>query len=715
MNEPSEQSQWKAIFNKLIERLKVYSKIFWRGLRRFWYHFHMTKVLISLFLTLSLLASMYLGFLAKTADVETLKQALSQTTTIVDEDGDIAGHLQSQKGTYVPLAEISPAIQDAVLSTEDRRFYDHPGFDIFGIGRAVAGIILKGEIVGGGSTLTQQLAKNAFLTADQTLVRKLKELFLAIEIEKQYSKDTILEMYLNHAYFGTGVWGVEDASLRYFGQHAEDLDQGNAAVLAAILKAPTQYNPIDNYDNSIERRNLVLDLMVQNEKLSAEDAADFEAAPITLQNAYEIDDSYTYPYYFDAVIDEAVEKYKFDEHELMNGGYTIYTALNQNYQKIVENTFDRDELFERADDGTKAEGASVVLKPQTGGIQAVVGGNGEYNYRGFNRATQMYRQPSSTIKPLSVYGPALEAGYRTDSLVKDELKSYGDTKYTPENYDFEYDGELPMYEAVARSKNTSAVWLLNEIGIDKGFNKIKQLGLHPTEEDYHLGAIALGGMSEGVTPVELASAYSTFANNGVRNAPHFITKIVDAKGRVVVNHEVAKSKRIYSEAINKEINQLLVYVFDHPQNIDAEPSGYDIAGKTGTSEVTWSESGAANQWIVGYTPDVVVVAWTGYDKTDEDHYLRGYNISEIGQVLRTEMAHILPYTPVTPFGISPIVPNSPAPPASENSENDTPWQEEVEKGAKKAEEFFKDATEKIKESTDKIKEGIDNIWKQIFP
>lgn len=705
MNKPNLSPDLKEKLTEGWHSFKKYFKRFLKYLRRVWHQFHLTKVLLALFLTVTLAGSIYLAFLAKTADVDTLKHALSQTTTIMDEEGEEAGQLQSQKGTYVSLSEISPAIRDAVLSTEDRRFYKHHGFDVKGIARAAAGVLLKGRVVGGGSTLTQQLAKNAYLTADQTLIRKLRELFLAIEIEKTYSKDNILEMYLNHAYFGTGVWGVEDASLRYFGKHASEVSPSEGAVLAAILKAPSDYNPIDSYKNAIKRRNLVLDLMVDNKKLSKDEAKSYQNSEIQLMNLYEADDSYRYPYYFDAVIDEAVEKYKFDEHELMNGGYTIYTALNQDYQKIVETTFERDDLFEVAADGTPAQGASVVIQPQTGGVQAVVGGHGDYNYRGFNRATQMYRQPASTIKPLSVYGPALDSGYEPDSIVKDELKSYGKTNYQPDNYDHQHEGELPLYEAVARSKNTSAVWLLDQMGIDKGFNKLKQLGLHPTEDDYTLGAVALGGLTKGVTALELASAYSTFANNGVHNRPHFITKIVDANGHIVVDNEKPKSKRIYSEVINKKINQVLVYVFDHPQNIAAEPDGYDIAGKTGTTELAGSESGATDQWIIGYTPDVVVAAWTGFDETDEEHHLQGYNIAGVGQILRTELAQILPETPVTPFGIQPIVPEAPTPPASQSEKKD--WKDDFEDQAKKAGDFFKETTDKF---TEKAKE----LWKKLF-
>src|SRR5699024_4374918 len=375
---------------------------------------------------------------------------------------------------------------------------------------AVGYVIHGGNVVGGGSTITQQLAKNAYLTLDQTLVRKFKELFLAIEIEKHYSKEEILAMYLNKSYFGNGVWGVEDASKKYFGKTAADLSVEEAATLVGMLKAPSNYNPIDHYDRPISRRNIVLQLMKDNEILTEEELASAKQKELHLQDRYSSVDGYQYPYYHDAVTNEAVNKYGIEEEELLNNGYKIYTSLNQTFQQQMEKAYEGFSLFKNAEDGTVMQSASIALDPKSGGVQAVIGGRGEYTFRGFNRATQMKRQPGSVMKPLGVYTPALEAGYDLDDMLVDKKLSYGTDNYTHENLGNTYSesGEVPMYEALARSLNAPTVWLLNEIGLNRGINKVKRFGIPVEEGDKNLSAIALGGMTKGVSPLQIASAYS---------------------------------------------------------------------------------------------------------------------------------------------------------------------------------------------------------------
>lgn len=618
--------------------------------RRLWKKYHVTKIIILSILSVALVFSIYLAYLARTANVNALRAGLEQTTTVIDEEGEEAGTLYAQKGTFIPLEEISPQIQDAVISTEDQRFYRHSGFDPIGIARAGIGYLVNREIVGGGSTITQQLAKNAYLTADQTMIRKLRELFLAIEIEKHYSKDDILEMYLNNSYFGNGVWGVEDASMRYFGKPASDVTLEEAATIAAMLKGPSLYNPEDNYERAINRRNVVLQLMVDNEELTEAEAEEASQGGLTLVNAYDPENGYRYPYYFDAVINEAVNRYGFEEEDLLNNGYTIYTALNQTYQQQMDSAYANDALFETAADGTPAQSASVALNPHTGGVNAVVGGRGEYTFRGFNRATQMRRQPGSIIKPLGVFTPALEAGYEVDSLLADELLSYGETGYTPENLSGTYQGEVPMYEAVADSLNAPAVWLLNEIGIRRGMRKVEEFGLQLEESDNHLGAIALGGMDRGVSPLQIASAYSVFPNEGVRVEPYFITRIVDATGAIVVDNTSPKTRRVTSEDVAEDMNRMLLGVFTSGTAQNNQPSGYRIAGKTGTTQ-TSSGTGATDNWIVGYTPDLVVASWMGFDHTTEEHYLTSSSSRGVGMLLKAEMENILPHTQLTAFNV----------------------------------------------------------------
>lgn len=687
--------------------LKEKFQEFWLFLKRIWTKYHLTKVLLVFALSLSLLTSVYLTVWARRTNVSTLRSSLEQTTVVMDDQGEEAGTLYAQKGTFTSLDNISASVKNAVISTEDQRFFNHHGFDPIGIGRAAVGYVMQGHIVGGGSTITQQLAKNAYLTADQSLTRKLKELFLAIEIEKNYSKDEILEMYLNNSYFGQGVWGVEDASKRFFNKHASELNIAEGATIAGILKAPSNYNPIDNYDKAISRRNVVLSLMAQTGAISEGEKDEMIETGLTLVDGYQRTDRYHYPYYFDAVIAEAINKYKFTEQDILNGGYKIYTNLNQKQQEQMTNVFANRQLFETASDGVDAQSASISIHPRTGGVTAVVGGRGDHEFRGFNRATQMRRQPGSIIKPLAVYAPALEAGYTINDILIDEERTYGED-YTPSNHDNQFSGEIPMYQALSESKNAATVWLLNEIGVRKGYNKLKKFGIKVDEDDVHLGAIALGGMKRGTTPMEMASAYTVFANDGVQVEPHFITQIVDSTGAIVVDNTSPKQKRVLSEKVNDDMNRMLLNVFSNGNAQAAQPSGYQIAGKTGTTQ-TSTRTGATDQWMVGYTPDLVIASWQGFDEASEDHYLKTYTTAGIGQVLKREFETMLPYTSGTEFAAADI--DQPVP--DSGNEFFEKIGEGLKETSKKIWEDSEGLREQTKDTAKKVKEKLDSFIRNI--
>ncbi|GEQ33058.1 penicillin-binding protein 2A [Marinilactibacillus psychrotolerans] len=675
--------------------LKPILKRFFIKFRRTWKKYHLSKSILLFVMIISLFFSVYLAYLAKTANVDSLRAGLEQTTTIIDNKGEEAGTLYDQKGTFVELENISSDIQKAVTSTEDQRFYGHRGYDLIGIGRAALGFITSGGITGGGSTITQQLAKNAYLSSDQTVMRKLRELFLAIEIEKHYSKEDILEMYLNNSYFGNGVWGVEDASHKYFGKTASEVTLSEAATIAAMLKAPSNYNPIDHYDRAIERRNVVLSLMADTNAISEQEAEATQQTDLAVSDGYIDEDGYRYPYYFDAVINEAVYQYDIPEEDLLNNGYTIYTNLDQAYQKQMDAAYANDYLFQNASDGTLVQSASIAINPKNGGINAVVGGRGEYTFRGYNRATQMKRQPGSVIKPLGVYVPALESGYKIDSLLHDELTSYGETNYQPENLSGTYSGEVPMYEALANSLNAPTVWLLNEIGINKGIKKLKDFGLSVTDKDNHLGAIALGGMDKGVSPLEIASAYATFANDGIYTEPHFISKIVDATGAVVVDNRNPKTKRVMSEKVTEDMNRMLLNVYSSGTAQNNQPSGYQVAGKTGTTQ-TNSGTGATDQWIVGMTPDIVLTSWMGFDRTTDEHYLQENSSKGVGMVMKSELEHILPYTNQTAFAVEDVEKEG------TDTNNGQEILDQVNKGFEETKEVIRKGTNYLLDGADKV-------------
>lgn len=630
---------------------------FLKRFNRFCRRFHLVKWLVVIFLSISLVTSTYLVFLAKTAHVQNLESSLSKTTEIFDVNNKKAGELYAQKGTYVHLNQVSANIPKAVLSTEDRNFYHEYGFSFKGIARAMF-LLVKNKLLhrnyisGGGSTLTQQLVKNAYLSQEQTMTRKLKELFLSIQVENVYSKNEILTMYLNNAYFGNGVWGVQDAARKYFGENAVNLSVPDSAVLAGMLTSPSAFNPIDHPKAAKWRRNVVLQLMVENNKLTQAQANYYKKTPITLRDTYVRKDGYKYPYYFDAVIDEAISKYGMTESEIMNRGYRIYTNLNQAQQQAMQNNFNNNAIFPaNAADGTEVQAASIGVSPTTGGVTAVVGGRGKHVFRGYNRATQITRQPGSTMKPLAVYTPALEAGYKFDSELVDKKKSYGTNHYTPKNYNNVYQGKVPMYEALAQSMNAPAVWLLNQIGVNRGYQSVKDFNIPVTKKDKNL-ALALGGMSGGVSPQQMAGAYTAFANGGKIVKPFYIRKIVDSTGKVVVDNTAKQEGRqIMSSSVAKQMTSMMLGVFNNGTGADAKPYGYQVAGKTGSTEAdnTGSADATKDKWIIGYTPDLVVATWEGFDNTSQAHHLENLSGTGVGPLFKNEMQTMLPYTKNSSF------------------------------------------------------------------
>lgn len=652
--EPKEPQSWGQ---RLRAGLRAGARRIAAWVRQKWARYQLTRWLIVGGLTIILGFSIYLTIVAKTAGVKNLKARLEQTTMIYDRDHQAAGSLYAQKGTYVPLTRISKAVPAAVLSTEDRNFYHEHGFSVTGLARASL-LLVKNKLLhrnyisGGGSTLTQQLVKNAFLTQQQTFSRKAREIFIAVEVENQYSKADILTMYLNNAYFGHGVWGVQDAAKRYFDTDARDLTVPQAATLAGMLTSPGIYDPVTHPAATKARRNLVLDLMVQNHQLSAAAAARAKRTPLTVANGYTGNDSYKYPYFFDAVIAEAINHYGLSEKEVMNNGYKIYTTLDQGQQKALQTTFSNANNFPMANpDGSTVQAASIAMDPKTGGVNAVVGGRGPHVFRGYNRATQMRRQPGSTIKPIAVYAPALEHGYAYDSMLVDKEQSYGNNHYTPRNYDHTYAGSVPMYKALYESLNAPAVWLLDKIGVDAGYRMVEQFGLPVEKGDRNL-ALALGGMTRGVSPEQMARAYAVFAARGQLPTSHYITKIVDASGKVVKRDDQTKTQRVLKPKTTDTMTSMMLGVFKHGTGKAAAPAGYELAGKTGTTNSGLKgDDNDRDKWIIGYTPDVVVATWEGYDETSKTNQLYDVENHDIYGLYKTEMTSLLPQTAGTKFKV----------------------------------------------------------------
>lgn len=665
--------------------------------RRFWRRFHLTKILLIIGLGFSLLTGGYLFYLAKTTNVKDLQNALKATTIIYDKNGDQAGSLTGQKGTYVELDAISENLQNAVVATEDRSFYKNSGINY---GRFFLAILTLGRS-GGGSTITQQLAKNAYLSQDQTVERKAKEFFLALEINKKYSKKEILTMYLNNAYFGNGVWGIEDASKKYFGVSASQLSLDQSAVLAGMLKGPEIYNPLYSVENATNRRNTVLQNMVAAGYIDQATADQSAAVDIhgQLVDAYEgKSEDYRYPSYFDAVINEAVNEYGLTEEDIVKNGYRIYTELDQNYQASMQVIYDNTALFPVAEDGTRAESGSVALDPKTGGVRALVGRVGSDEnpgFRSYNYATQAARSPGSTIKPLVVYSPAVAEGWSTNKELDNSTTQYG--SYEVNNYaGIQSSPTVPMYQALAESLNLPAVATANELGLNTVFEYGKKFGLNMDKVDKSL-AVALGA---GVTtnPMQMAQAYGTFANGGVMNDAHLITKIENASGQVVKSHS-QKSTRVLSGSTTDKMTNMMLGTFSNGTGVNAAPYGYTMAGKTGTTETSFNKDLSGDQWVIGYTPDVVISQWLGFPTTDEGHYLTDSSAGTASEIFRNVANSVLPYTDGTQFDSvkNSYAENGIAPVGEENTETDS----KEDKG------FFEDVKEKASNMVDDAKKAID--------
>ena len=665
--------------------------------RRFWRRFHLTKILLIIGLGFSLLTGGYLFYLAKTTNVKDLQNALKATTIIYDKNGDQAGSLTGQKGTYVELDAISENLQNAVVATEDRSFYKNSGINY---GRFFLAILTLGRS-GGGSTITQQLAKNAYLSQDQTVERKAKEFFLALEINKKYSKKEILTMYLNNAYFGNGVWGIEDASKKYFGVSASQLSLDQSAVLAGMLKGPEIYNPLYSVENATNRRNTVLQNMVAAGYIDQKTADQSAAVDIhgQLVDAYEgKSEDYRYPSYFDAVINEAVNEYGLTEEDIVKNGYRIYTELDQNYQASMQVIYDNTALFPVAEDGTRAESGSVALDPKTGGVRALVGRVGSDQnpgFRTYNYATQAARSPGSTIKPLVVYSPAVAEGWSTNKELDNSTTQYG--SYEVNNYaGIQSSPTVPMYQALAESLNLPAVATANDLGLDTVFEYGKKFGLNMDKVDKSL-AVALGA---GVTtnPMQMAQAYGTFANGGVMNDAHLITKIENASGQVVKSHS-QKSTRVLSGSTTDKMTNMMLGTFSNGTGVNAAPYGYTMAGKTGTTETSFNKDLSGDQWVIGYTPDVVISQWLGFPTTDENHYLTDSSAGTASEIFRNFANSVLPYTDGTQFDSvkNSYAENGIAPVGEETTETDS----KEDKG------FFEDVKEKASNMVDNAKKAID--------
>ncbi|TVX99666.1 transglycosylase domain-containing protein [Paenibacillus cremeus] len=588
------------------------------------------------------------------------KLNLDEASLIYDVNGKEVATLAAENREIVDASEIPDRLRQAFIATEDKRFNEHGGVDFLGIGRALVKDVVARSMVEGGSTITQQLAKNVFLSADKTFFRKATEMSIAVALEQNYSKDKIIEMYLNRIFFGNRAYGIKAASKKYFGvSDLKKLELWQMATLAAIPKAPSVYNPISNPEKSKERRAVVLKLMsdqgyiTEAERAAAADV-DYQPSKATGNDQYQT--------YIDYVLREAQEKYNLEEDDVLRSGYKIYTSLDPDAQKNMETTYKNDKLFQKDGPEQKMQSSMVILNNKDGGIVAMIGGR-DYVIRGLNRAVQQPRQPGSSFKPIVAYAPAIETGkYNPYSMLQDEQVTY-EGGYSPRNYDGVYRGQVSMFEAVKKSINAPAVALLKEIGVSKGTQFVNNLGIQLDKKDNNL-AIALGGLTNGVTTLQMAQAYSAFANNGSLNQAHAIVKIEDTDGAVKATFK-GSSKQVMSTKTAWYMTQLLQGVIEPGGTGTAAKFERPVAGKTGSTQldIKGLEKYNRDLWFVGYTPEWTAAVWMGFDKTDSKHYV-SMSSGSAAVIFKEVMQKSLAKRPMTAFVKPQDVPELGAPPKS---------------------------------------------------
>ena len=524
-----------------------------------------------------------------------------RTSIIYDGQSDVVTLLHGvQDRTWVSISELQPSTVYAFISAEDARFFEHEGVDVIRIAGAVVADIKAGSYVQGASTISQQLIKLSHLTSEKTISRKAEEAALAYEMERQYSKEDILEMYLNYVYFGGGYYGIEAAAEGYFGVHASDLTLDQSAMLAGILKSPSGYAPHINYAASINRRNNILRLMRDYGYITDDEKKQASAGRPTI--LHDKNEEYS-GYYTDAVTKSAAALMGITVDELIRGGYSIYSAMDSDIQHYCEEMFKNGELFPAED----SEAAIVVLEPSTGMVVAMVGGRSYTGGISFNRATDIRRQPGSVIKPVIAYAPAFEyLNYTAADMILDEETTFAD--YTPSNYGNKYYGWVTVREAVTKSLNVPAVKTLSAVGVYRAKDFAKRCGIEFDDKDDSL-ALALGGFTYGVSPLQIAGAYSCFASGGIYNTPTLIKKITDRNGLTVYEYR-QDNRRVMSEANAYILTSMLKSVVTEGTGHRLNTLDIPIAGKTGTVGLA---NGNRDAWMAGYTPEYTAVVWQGYD------------------------------------------------------------------------------------------------------
>lgn len=555
----------------------------------------------------------------------------SLTTTIYSADGDVLQEYYLQRRILVPLKKMPSILLEALLATEDQRFYQHWGVDLPGVIRAFFSNIRKGDLTAqGGSTLTQQLARTLFLTPEKVISRKIKEILTALKIERTYSKDEILEMYLNQCYFGKGAYGIQAAAQLYFGKDIEELDLSDGAVLIGLLPAPNRYSPLNNPDLCRLRRDVVLSRLAARKNIGQDRADSLQSLPLAISPDPKARGRAPY---FTEMVRQYIEN-KYGERALYSEGLTIYTTLDLDLQEEAEkqlfamvDTLQKGMQSKRSlksqeytiaflDSGgaklvwkrkyKQLQGALVAMDNSTGDILALVGGR-DFDDTKFNRATQALRQPGSAFKPF-VYLAALEKGFHPSDVMYDTpvvLENRPGEEWRPRNYDRQFRGPVTLREGLADSRNLVAIKLLQKVSPRLTVDYAKKLGIRTELNAYPSIAI---GTSE-VTLWQMVKAFSVFPNQGVLVEPRYIAKIVDRYGNILEENKTTRKDLVLDQRTAYIMTSMLQSVIDGGTASAVRRRGFSrpAGGKTGTTDET------TDNWFIGFVPQITCGAWLGFD------------------------------------------------------------------------------------------------------
>ena len=530
---------------------------------------------------------------------------------VLSAEGAVLATVSTQNREFVPLEEIPQQLHDAVVATEDRDFYRHIGINPRAIIRAALQDVISMERRQGASTITQQLARDVYLTQSKTMARKLAEAVLAIQLERAYTKPEIMELYLNQIYFGEGAYGVQVAAKTYFGKRVKDLTLAECALLAGLPKRPEYYSPFKDEQRAKERRNLVLSLMLEQGFITREQYDKAREEPLRLRAERRPLglSSYEAPYFTNYVLRRVAAKY--GAQALYQGGLTIHTTLNLEMQRAAEEAVKWGLATAKARHYYVDQAALVAVDVRTGAVKAMVGG-ADWSKSQYNRAVQGGRQAGSAFKPF-VYAAALEQGYTPDSMVNDAPISFpgrAGATWSPKNYDGKYHGPVTFRTALAKSLNVCAVRVADRIGIGAVIDVAERMGIYHQMESYL--PLAIGYCD--VSPLEMASAYAVFANHGMRTDPYVVEKIIDARGRLIEQHSVTTWRALDRQVADQMRDMLRSVVTSGTGAVINRQVPFPAMGKTGTS------NDYKDAWFVGFSDDLCAAVWMGNDEFKSTAY-----------------------------------------------------------------------------------------------